>query len=83
MKVLLLTIQKIWPTLKFLKSKSNFKVKRSKILVLIQRNTHVKYTSPITYHSKDMANVKIFADKQTDRPKLYAPDLSIRGHKNT
>jgi hypothetical protein len=32
-----------------------------------------------------MANVKVFADRQTDRrtgQKLYAPDLSIRGHKN-
>jgi hypothetical protein len=46
----------------------------------------MKYESPITYHSKDMANVKVFADRQTkDRQtgqKLYAPDLSIRGHKN-
>ena len=32
-----------------------------------------------------MANVKIFADKQTDKrtgQKLYAPGLSMRGHKN-
>jgi hypothetical protein len=32
-----------------------------------------------------MANVKVFADRQTNRrtgQKLYAPDLSIRGHKN-
>ena len=31
-----------------------------------------------------MANVKIFADKQTDKrtgQKLYAPDLSMWGHK--
>jgi hypothetical protein len=31
-----------------------------------------------------MANVKVFADRQTDRrtgKKLYAPDLSIRGIK--
>jgi hypothetical protein len=42
----------------------------------------MKYESPITYHSKDMANVKVFADGQAK--KLYAPDLSIlRGHKNT
>jgi hypothetical protein len=38
--------------------------------------------SPITYHSKDMAYVKVYAetDKQTDRrtgQKLYAQDLSI------
>jgi hypothetical protein len=46
----------------------------------------MKYESPITYHSKDMANVKVFADRQTNRPtgqKLYAPDLSIRGHKKS
>jgi hypothetical protein len=24
------------------------------------RNMHTKYESPITYHSKDMANVKVF-----------------------
>jgi hypothetical protein len=44
----------------------------------------MNYESPITYHSKDMANVKVFADRQTDKQtgkKLYAPDLSIRGHK--
>jgi hypothetical protein len=29
----------------------------------------MKYESLITYHSKDMANVKGFADRQTDRPK--------------
>jgi hypothetical protein len=50
----------------------------------------MKYENPITYHSKDMVNVKVFADRQTDRQtdrrtgqKLYALDLSIRGHKNT
>jgi hypothetical protein len=37
----------------------------------------MKYESPITYHSKDMANVKVFADRQTGQ-KLYALDLSIR-----
>jgi hypothetical protein len=45
----------------------------------------MKYECPITCHSKDMANVKVFADRQTDRrsgQKLYAPDLSIWGHKN-
>jgi hypothetical protein len=45
----------------------------------------MKYESPITYHSRDMANFKVFADRQTGRrtgPKLYAPNLSIRGHKN-
>ena len=45
----------------------------------------VKYESSITYHSKAMANIKVFADKQTDKwtdQKLYAPNQSIRTHKN-
>jgi hypothetical protein len=46
----------------------------------------MKYESLITDHSKDMANVKVFADRQTDRqmdrPKTICPDLSIQGHKN-
>ena len=42
----------------------------------------MKYESPIPYHSKAMAKIKVFADKQMDRQKLYAPDLSMRGHKN-
>jgi hypothetical protein len=33
----------------------------------------MKYESPITYHSKDMVNVKVFADRQTDRPKTICP----------
>jgi hypothetical protein len=33
----------------------------------------MKYESPITYHSKDMVNVKVFADRQTDRPKIICP----------
>jgi hypothetical protein len=65
MEPLSLAIQKIWPMLKFLKSKLNFKVKRSKKKGLVIKNTHMKYESPITYHSKDMANV--FADRQTDK----------------
>jgi hypothetical protein len=31
---------------------------------LVIRNTHMKCESLITYHSKDMANVKVFADRQ-------------------
>jgi hypothetical protein len=31
----------------------------------IRQNT--KYESPITYHSKDMTNVKVFTDTQTDK----------------
>jgi hypothetical protein len=50
--------------LKFLESGSNFKVKvtRSKIMVPIESFCHKEHTYeiPITYHSKDMANVKVF-----------------------
>jgi hypothetical protein len=64
MKALLLAIQKIWPMLMFLKSGSNVKVKvtRSKILVPIERYCYKEHTYeiPITCHSKDMANVKVF-----------------------
>ena len=48
------------------------------------KNIYVKYEISITYHSKAIANVKAFTDKQTDKrtgQKLYAPDLSTRGYK--
>jgi hypothetical protein len=65
-KTLSLTIQKIWPMLKFLKSGSNFKVKVTKskfwyqLKGLVIRHTHMKCESPITCHSNDMANVNVF-----------------------
>ena len=45
--------------------------------------------NPNFNQSKDMTNVKVFADKQPDkrldgpieRPKTICPDLSMRGHK--
>jgi hypothetical protein len=46
----------------------------------------MKYESPITYHSKDMVNVKVFEDRPTNRrtcQKIYALDLSIKGLKNS
>jgi hypothetical protein len=47
----------------------------------------MKYESPITYHSQDMANIKVFAgrqtDRQMDRPKTISPDLLILGHKKS
>ena len=50
----------------------------------------MKYESFITYYSKAMANVRVNVNKQMDRQmdkwmgqKLYAPDLLMRGHKNT
>ena len=50
------------------------------------------YESSMAYHSKSMAIVQVFADKLTDRQtngrrekwtgqKLYAPNLSMQGHK--
>jgi hypothetical protein len=42
----------------------------------------MKYECPTTYHSKEITNVKVFADRRTDRLKVYALDLSIGGHKN-
>jgi hypothetical protein len=38
----------------------------------------MKFESPITYHLKDMVNVKVFADRQTNRwtgQKLYTPPI--------
>ena len=46
---------------------------------LTTRNIYEKYESSITYYSKAMANVKVFADKQMDNwtsQKLYAPYLT-------
>ena len=64
MKALLNTVQEIQPKLKFLKSRSNFKVK-VKSQGHITRNLHVKYESPTTYGSRGIAKVKVFP--QTDR----------------
>jgi hypothetical protein len=80
MKSLSLAIQKIWPMLKFLNSGSNFKVKV--LMVPLECSCHKEYTYeiPITYHLKDMANIKVFADRQTDRQtdgqvKNYIPPI--------
>ena len=51
---------------------------------LVTRYTHVKYEGPNSYQTKDMANVKVFADKETDKrtgQKLLASYLSMQGHK--
>ena len=55
-------------------------------LVSTGRSCHKVYSWNNCYQSKDMANIKVFADKETDRQmgqKLYAPDLSMQGHKNS
>ena len=43
----------------------------------------MKYESSITYHSKVMANIKVFTEKETDRAKAICPYLSMRRHKIT
>ena len=45
-------------------------------LVPKERHTHVKYEGPKSYQSKDMANVKVFADKQTDKMTLDREPLT-------
>jgi hypothetical protein len=40
----------------------------------------MKYESPITCHSKDMANVKVFADRQTDRQTNRQPDGQAKNY---
>ena len=49
MKALSLLVLKLWPRLKFFKSRSNLKVKvtRSKILVPSERSCHKEYTYEI------------------------------------
>ena len=67
MKALSLLVRKLWPRLKFLKNRSNFKVKftgqklRYHVKGLVTRNTHVQYESPITSGKKVMAKVNIFS----------------------
>jgi hypothetical protein len=40
--------------------RSRFQNLRFQYKGLVTRNMHMKYESPITYHSKDMAKVKVF-----------------------
>ena len=49
MKALSLLVRKLWPRLKFFKSKSNFNVKvtRSNILVSMERSCHKEYICEI------------------------------------
>ena len=75
MKVLSLTNQKLCPMLKFWKvgqrSKSRSRGQKfwyQCINGLVTRNTHVKYESSTTFHSKVMSNVKVFrTNRQTNR----------------
>ena len=49
MKALSLEVKKLWPRLKFFKSRSNFKVKvmRSKIMAPCERSCHKEYTCAV------------------------------------
>ena len=64
MKALAPTNQKLSPRLKFLKNRSNSKVRGSRswyqTKALTIRNTYVKYERPSTYQSKVMTKVKVF-----------------------
>ena len=65
-----LLVRKLWPSLKFFKSRSNFKVTRSKSTVPYERSchkeyVHVQYESPTTTSKKVMAKVKVFVHAHT------------------
>jgi hypothetical protein len=77
MKALSLTTQKLKVFEKWVKLPRS----RSQNFVPKERSYDKEHTyeSPITYHSKDMANVKVFADRQA---KNYMPRSFDKGHKN-
>ena len=86
MKALSLLVRKLWPRLKFFKSRSNFKVKvtRSKIMVpcerIVTRNTHVQYESPSLLVRKLWPSLKFLFmhPTRTRTPGLYdisSPDI--------
>jgi hypothetical protein len=54
--------------LKFLNDRSNFKVRKSKIIVPVERSFHKEHTI-LSLAIQGMTNVKVFADRKTDRPK--------------
>ena len=64
MKALPFLVRKLWPRLKFFKSRSTFKVKviRSKVLALMARSCHKEctYEIPTSSGKEAMANVKVF-----------------------
>ena len=68
MKAISLLVRKLWPRLKFFKSRSNFKVTvqaqklRYQKKGLATSNTHVQYESSISSGKKVMAKVKVFVN---------------------
>ena len=83
MKAIILTVKKLWPRLKFLKSMSNFKVKviRQKkiwyvVKCLVTTNTHVKYESPVSNGPmfkflKSRSNFKVKVTRQKHYSMLW------------
>jgi hypothetical protein len=66
-------------------SRSQGQKLRSQWKGLVVRSTYMKYDSPIINDSRHMANVKVFADKQTegwiDKPKTICPIFQYGGIK--
>ena len=62
MKALSLVVRKLWPRLKFFKSRSRSRGQKLwfHVTSLVTRNMHVQYESPITCGKKVMAKVKVF-----------------------
>ena len=61
MKALSLLVWKLWPKLKFFRSRSNFKVKTYGTMWKVSsQGIHMQYESPITSGFKVMAKVKVF-----------------------
>ena len=82
MKALSLVERKLWPRLKFFKSRSNFKVKVTiqklwyHVKGFVTRNTHVQYESPISSDIKVTAKVKVFSKLgQTSRSRSQGKTL--------
>ena len=69
MKALSLMVHKLWPRLKFLKSRSNFKVNASKsknygmTYKVSTQGIHVKYESLAPHGLQVMTKVKVFEKK--------------------
>ena len=50
---------------------------------VLPQGIYMKYESSITYHSKAMAKVKVFADKQTNKQTNGQTDRGTNGQANT
>jgi regulation of enolase protein 1 (concanavalin A-like superfamily) len=81
MKSLSLTTQNIWSMLKFLKSKSNFKVKvtRSNIMIPIERSCHKEhiYEIPITYTQNIWSMLKFLKSGSNFKVKFTRSNITL------